>query len=530
MQARTAAHTATSEVPTSPETGGPMLVPRRRDHSVLVAVGTLAAFVAVLAGLNVGGVRDRLLGRGAAPPHIKSLAVLPLANLSGDPAQEYFADGMTEALISNLAQIHALSRVISRTSVMRYKGSRKSLPEIAQELNVDAVIEGTVQQSGGRVRVTAKLIPAATDSPLWARDYERDLSDVLKLQSDVARAVADEIRIQVTPEERARLAAARNINPKAHEAYLLGRHHLRTNEEDLRQAIGHFERAIQLAPDYAAAYAGLSNAWLQRGGWGAKNQKEVAPLAHDNTLKAVTLDPQLAEAHVALGQVKIFDWDWAGAEQEITRALELDPNSAEAHRTYGELLSALERHAEAIREMQRAEELDPLSSVIQSRYARALWRAREYEEAVLHVQRAIDLDPNPGNVMPYWILGDLYAEMGRYDEAIASLKKAQSHGGNALGISADVAGVYARMGKQKEARRMLEELKAAPDPASLSHVELAHAYAALGDKDEAFKVLFRLVEEHNSFATYIKSQPPLDNLHSDPRWKELLRRMNFPPE
>jgi len=168
--------------------------------------------------------------------------------------------------------------------------------------------------------------------------------------------------------------------------------------------------------------------------------------------------------------------------------------------------------------------------VIQSRYARALWRAREYEEAVLHVQRAIDLDPNPGNVMPYWILGDLYAEMGRYDEAIASLKKAQSHGGNALGISADVAGVYARMGKQKEARRMLEELKAAPDPASLSHVELAHAYAALGDKDEAFKVLFRLVEEHDSFATYIKSRPPLDNLHSDPRWKELLRRMNFPPE
>ena len=530
MQAQTAARTATSEVPTSPETAGPMLVSRRRDHSVLVAVGTLAAFVVVLADLNVGGWRDRLLGRGAAPPHIKSLAVLPLANLSGDPAQEYFADGMTEALISNLAQIRALSRVISRTSVMRYKGSRKSLPEIAQELNVDAVIEGTVQRSGGRVRVTAKLIPAATDSPLWARDYERDLSDVLKLQSDVARAVADEIRIQVTPEERARLAAARNINPQAHEAYLLGRHHLRTNEEDLRQAIGHFERAIQLAPDYAAAYAGLSNAWLQRGTWGTKNQKEVAPLAHDNALKAVALDPQLAEAHIALGLVKIFDWDWAGTEQEITRALELDPNSAEAHRTYGELLSALERHAEAIREMQRAEELDPLSSVIQSRYARALWRARKYEEAVLHVQRAIELDPNPGNVMPYWILGDLYVEMGRYDEAIASLKKAQSHGGNAVGISADVAGVYARMGKQKEARRMLEELKATTDPASFSNVELAHAYTALGDKDEAFKVLFRLVEERNSYATYIKAQPPLDNLHSDPRWKELLRRMNYPPE
>ena len=374
---------------------------------------------------------------------------------------------------------------------MRYKGSRKSLPEIAQELNVDAVIEGTVQRSGGRVRVTTQLIHASTDAHLWARDYERDLSDVLKLQSDVARAVADEIRIQVTPEERARLAAARNINPQAHEAYLLGRHHLRTNEEDLRQAIGHFERAIQLAPDYAAAYAGLSSAYFPYlFGFGTKNHKEVMPLARDNALKAVTLDPELAEAHVALGQVKSFDWDWAGTEQELTRALELDPNSAEAHRVHGDLLSAQERHAEAIREMQRAEELDPLSSVTQSRYARTLYRARKYEEAVPHVQRAIELDPNPRNVTPYWILGDLYLEMGRYDEAIASLKKAQSHGGNALQISADVAGVYARMGKQKEARRMLAELKATTDPASFSNAEVAYAYTALGDKDEAFKVLF----------------------------------------
>ena len=253
--------------------------------------------ISALVMLVVAALSYLLLFRGAptaVSPEIKSLAVLPLENLSGDPAQEYFADGMTEALISNLAQIRALNRVISRTSVMRYKGSRKSLPEIAAELNVDAVIEGTVQRSGGRVRVTAKLIPAATDSPLWARDYERDLSDVLKLQSDVARAVADEIRIQVTPEERARLAAARNIDPQAHEAYLLGRHHLRTNEEDLRQAIGHFERAIQLAPDYAAAYAGLSSAWATRGIFGAKNLKEVMPLARDAAVKAVALDPQLA--------------------------------------------------------------------------------------------------------------------------------------------------------------------------------------------------------------------------------------------
>ena len=499
----------------------------------LLILATLVAVIVTVAYFVMPRyfVRSDKAGALVVNGAIRSIAVLPLENLSGDPAQEYFADGMTEALINNLAQIRAL-KVISRTSAMRYKRSDKSLPEIARELNVDAVIEGTVQRSGGRVRVTAKLIPAATDSPLWAREYERDLSDVLKLQSEVARAVADEIRIQVTPDERARLAAARNIDPQVHDEYLLGRHHLRTNEDDLRQAIRHFERAVQLAPDYAAAYAGLSNAWLQRSVWGAKDHKqmmEMMPLARDNALKAVKLDPQLVEAHIALGQVKIFDWDWAGAEAALTRALELDPNSAEAHRTYGDLLSALERHAEAIREMQSAEELDPLSSVTQSRYARALYRARKNEEALPHVQRAIDLDPNLGNVMPYWIQGNLYEQMNRHDEAIASLKKAQSHGGNAQEISAEIARVYARMGKQSEARRMLKELKATTDPASFSSFGVASVYAALGDKDAAFNVLFHMIEERN-VATHIKADPQFESLHSDPRWKEMLRRMNFPPE
>ncbi len=464
----------------------------------------------------------------AVSPEIRSLAVLPLVNLSGDPAQEYFADGMTEALISNLAQIRAFNRVISRTSVMRYKGSGKSLPEIAQELKVDAVIEGTVTRSGGRVRVTAKLIPAATDSPVWARDYERDLGDVLKLQSDVARAVADEIRIQVTPEERARLAAARHIDPQAHEAYLLGRYHLRTNDDDLRRAIGHFEVAIRRAPDYAAAHAGLSHAWQQRGVAGDKNLKEVMPLAREAALKAVALDDQLAEAHRALVPVKSYDWDWAGAEQESTRALELDPNSAEGHQVYADLLMLLGRHAEAIREMERAAQLDPLSSYIQSRYGRVLYRARRYQEAVPHLQQAIQLDPNPGNSMPYWILAELYGEAGRYDEAIANYKMAQSHGGRALSISVQIAGVHARIGKRNEARRMLEELKATSDPVSFSNLSVARAYVALGDKDQAFEVLLRLVEERNNLATTIKADPPFESLHSDPRWTALLWRMNLP--
>ncbi len=488
--------------------------------------------IAAIAAVLVVGLIYFLSSRRASivqPDQIKSLAVLPLENLSGDPAQEYFADGMTEAIINNLTQIRALNRVISRTSMMRYKGSRKSLPEIAAELKVDAVIEGTVLRSGGRVRVTAKLIPAATDSPVWTREYNRDLSDVLKLQSDVARTVADEIRIQVTPEERARLTSARSIDPKAHEAYLLGGNHLRFNDEDLRQAIEHFERAIKLAPDYAAAYAQLSRAWSRRGIFGF-NRKEAMPPARDAALKAVALDSQLPEGHVALGFVKTLDWDWAGAEQELTRALELDPNSAWAHLEYADLLMALERHDEAIREIERAEQLDPLSSVIQSRYGRVLYRARKYREAEPHLQRAIDLDPNPGNSMPYWILGELYAQMGRDDEAIANFKKYQSHGGRAVDVSVGIAGVYARMGKRNEARRMLAELKAQTSPASFLDVPVARAYAAIGDKDEAFKVLFRQVEERNNVATYVKADPPFESLHSDRRWKELLRRMNFPEE
>jgi serine/threonine protein kinase/Tfp pilus assembly protein PilF len=499
--------------------------PRPLTSRRWLAIGALVISAAALSYL--------LLHRGAPAalaPEIRSLAVLPLENLSGDPAQEYFADGMTEALISNLAQIRALDRVISRTSVMRYKGSGKSLPEIAQELKVDAVIEGTVTRSGGRVRVTAKLIPAATDSPLWARDYDRDLGDVLKLQSEVARAVADEIRIQVTPEERARLAAARHIDPQAHEAYLLGRYHLRTNDDDLRRAIGHFEAAIRRAPDYAAAHAGLSHAWQQRGVFGDKNLKDVMPLARDAALKAVTLDDQLAEAHRALVPVKTYDWDWAGAERESVRALDLDPNSAEGHQVYADLLMLLERHAEAIREIERAAQLDPLSSFIQSRYGRVLYRARRYEEAVPHLQRAIELDPNPGNAMPYWILAEIAEQVGRYDDAIAHFEKAKSHGGRALSISIQIAGVHARMGKRAQARQTLEKLRAATDPVSFSNLSVARAYVALGDTDQVFTVLFRLVDERNNLATTIKADPPFDSLHADPRWAELLRRMNFPAD
>src|SRR5437016_1000172 len=452
---------------------------------------------------------------------IKSLAVLPLNNLSGDPAQEYFADGITEALISNLAQIRAL-RVISRTSAMRYKGTNKSLPEIARELNVDAVIEGSVQRSGGRVHVTARLIPAAADSPLWSRDYDRDLSDVLKLHNEVARAVADEIRIQLTADERARLAVSRKVDPQAHEAYLLGRYHLRNlNENDLSLAIEHFERAIQLAPDYAAAFAGLSDAWRERGIWGAKSFKEVESPARNAALKAMELDPQLAEGHIALGMIKfLYDWNWTGAEDEQRRALELDPGNPDAHMLYAIFLMSLGRHDEAIREMQSAEQLDPLSSNTHSNFGRVLYRARKYEEAIPHLKRALDLEPR--NYSAYVRLGDVYAKLGRYDEALTMFEKAAQLRDDGT-HAARIARVYALTGRQREARQTLSGLKAGA-------FEIAAVYVALGDVDEAFKILEKAVEERNSLLVFFKEDPSFDNLHSDPRWKELLRRMNFPSE
>jgi len=480
-------------------------------------IATLAVLVLIATGVFFYTWRSRQRA-ASTPPEIKSLAVLPLNNLSGDSTQEYFADGITEALISNLAQIRAL-RVISRTSAMRYKGTNKSVPEIARELNVDAVIEGSVQRSDGRVHVTARLIPAEADSPMWSRDYDMDLSDLLRLQSEVARAVADEIRIQVTANEHARLASARSVNPQAHDAYLQGRSHLKRNEDDLKQAIQYFERSIQLVPDYAAAQAGLSDAWVQRGIWGAKQFREVESPARVAASKAVELDPQLAEAHASLSRVKfLYDWDWPGAELELRRALELDPGSLYTHSYYADFLMSLGRHAEAICEIQRSEQLDPLSSETQSSFGRVLYRARKYEEAILHFKRALELEPR--NYSAHVRLGDAYAKLRRYDDAITSFENAAQLRSDGM-HSARVARVYALMGRQRDARQMVSEMKAGP-------FEIAGVYAALGDLDQAFRILIKAVEERNSLLVYLKEDPSFDNLHSDPRWQELLRRMNFP--
>lgn len=403
---------------------------------------------------------------------------------------------------------------------MRYKGTTKSLQEIADELKVDAVVEGSVQRSGGHVLVTARLIPAATDSPLWSRQFDRDLSDVLKLQNEIARAVTDEIRIQLTADEQSRLASARSINPQAHEAYLLGRYHLaKLNEEELKLAIDYFERAIQIAPDPAIAYSGLAEAWMERGVWGAKSFKEVQEPARAAAIKAASLDDGIAEVHTMIGQIKyLYDWDWSASDKEFKSALELEPGSVAAHKYFAILLMALGHHTEAISEIQQAAQLDPLSADVQAVYGRILYRARRYEEAIPPLKRALELDPQLYTA--HVRLGDVYAALGRYDEAIAMFQKAAQLRSEGL-HSVRLARVYALTGKQREAREILSRVNGAA-------FETAGAYVALGDNDEAFRILEKAVAERDSLLAFIKEDPTLDKLHSDPRWQRLLRQMNFP--
>jgi TolB-like protein/DNA-binding winged helix-turn-helix (wHTH) protein/Tfp pilus assembly protein PilF len=491
-----------------------------KQRSWLMPTVLVSVVLALAAGsLMIYRGRTRPAPISRAPIH--SIAVLPLDNLSGDPAQDYFADGMTEALISNLTQIHALSSVISRRSVIQYKDSRKSLPEIARELKVDAVIEGSVQRSGGRVHVTARLIPAAAHSPVWSREYDRDLSDVLKLQSEIAREVTDEIRIQITSSERQRLASARSVNPQAYEAYLLGRYQLgKGNGGGWKNAIEYFERATQIAPDYAAAYAGLSEAWLQRALFEA-SYKQLESNARAAASEAVELDEQLAEAHISLGNIKEFyDWDWTGAEQEFKRALELDPSGLDAHLYYGYLLMHLGRHDEAIREGKIATQLDPMSAATQSALGRFFYRARRYEEALPLLQRAVEQEPRA--IHANFRLGDVYAQLGRFDEAIAAFEKIREVMPEGGDFQAGMARVYALMGKKREGRQMISGVRA-------NTPVIAAVYAALGDKDEAFRILTKAVDEHQ-FIVAVKEEPAYESLHSDPRWKVLLRRMNFRPE
>ncbi len=501
----------------------------RRRVALTFAVGVVA-LLGALAAFNVGGLRERLRLRPISP-RVESLAVLPLDNLSGDKEQEYFADGMTEALITELGQIRAL-RVISRTSVMRFKGARPpgGLPEIARQLNVDAVVEGSVLRSGDRVRVTAQLIDAKADRHLWARSYDRDLRDVLGLQSDVAQTIAHEIQIKLTPQEQARIAATRRVDPEAYEAFLKGRYHwYRRSPDALNKALQYLQRAIALDPTYALAHAGLADAYISLGWdlYAVLPPAEAYPKAKEAAKRALELDPNCAEAHAALGWAAAgYDWDWDTAEREFRRAIELKPQYGPVHIWYSHFLKAMGRTEESFEESKRAIECDPLGLILNLHMGWYYLFARQNDRAIEQLRKTLDLDP--GFILARMFLGEVYEQMGLFEEAIAEFEEAVKLSERSPIYLAGLGHAYSVSGRRDDALKTLKELQQLSSQRYVPARGIAEIYIGLGDKKQAFAWLDNAVKQRNGWLLHIKEDPRYDSLRSDPRFQQLVRRVGLP--
>ena len=502
----------------------PKLSARRRP--VLIGLAATGACVLLVVGLNLGDWRDRLLVRPGAG-EITSIVVLPLENLTGDPEQQYFVDGMTEVLITELGKISAL-RVISRTSAMAFKDSKKPLPEIARQLGVDAVLEGAVARTGDRVRITARLIHLSQERTLWAESYERDLREISALQSEIVLVVADEIKIKVLNQEQARLARVRAVNPRAYEEFLRGRYlQAKMNPEDMRKALIYFQHALQIDPSYAPAYIGIVDCYTIGGGFqlGVSLKEGVAKM-REAAQKAVQLDDTTAASHYALSKVKYYEWDLPGAEKEFQRALELNPGDAQVRRHYGHYLIAMRRHSDSIREMQHALALDPLSPLLTTEVGWTYYYARQFPEAIQQARKALEMERD----FPYarLLLGESYWLQGQYEEALRSgWPGPYSPNGNRRAKE-----IYERAGAQAILRWLIEDEEkgiARGEPLAartLNH--LAAQYAELGDKERAFARLEEAYQEHDPWLPMDLAAPRFDPLRSDPRFQDLLRRIGLP--
>ena len=492
--------------------------PSRRALLLTIAFGAL-----ICAGLIYFLFFRRSAVTTAA--QIQSLAVLPLENLSGDPAQEYFADGMTEALTSELAKIGAL-RVISRTSAMQYKDAHKPLPDIARELNVDGIVQGSVLRSGGRVKIAVQLIRAGTDQQLWAGEHVRELTDILQLQGDVAKAIATQVRIQLTPQDTRRLSTAAKVNPEAHDAYLRGRFYWNKEaREDLEKAREYFQQAIDKDPQYALAYVGLADYYSVLPFYSNARPDDVFPKAKEAIAKALQLDNSLAEAHSTQAYIlTYYDWDWTGAELEFQQALSINPNDATLRHRYSRFLSSLGRIEESLNELERARLLDPNDLVIKANVGVIYYFGRQYDRAIDELKKVLRDHPDFGTAR--WGLGLAYEQKGVHDLALTELKKAaERRGPNGM---ASLGHFYGVRGQKKEAEEILDELKKRAGPERVSRYQLALVQIGLGENDVAMESLQQAYMEHATLLSYLKMDPRLDPLRGDPRFQDLLRRMNFP--
>jgi TolB-like protein/Flp pilus assembly protein TadD len=495
----------------------------------LAGVIVLLFLAAGAAVLNVGSWRERLMAGDDGG--IASLAVLPLDNLSRDSEQEYFADGLTEALITDLAQISTL-RVVSRTSVMQYKMAQKPVPQIARELNVDAVVEGSVLRVGDRVRITAQLIQGSTERHLWARSYERNMQDILGLQSQIARAIADEIKVKLTPEDQARLSSSRAVDPEAYQLYLRGRYLWnQRSERATNEAIRYFERAIQEDPTCASAYSGLADCYATLGDSndvGSLPPNDAIPKAKAAVTRALELDDTRAEAHNSLAFIHlIYDWNWPAAETEFKRALDLNPRLADAHHWYAHLLLVLGRPEQALAESQRALDLDALNPIINTHLGWQYVMTRQSDKAIEQLGKTLDLFPDSGLALRYraWA----HEQKRAYAQALPDFESARGRLPTNVMVLADWGHSYAVSGNARDARRIIEELAALSRRRYVPSMGVALIHNGLGDRDRAFQWLDNALRERSDWLIYLNVDPRFDPLRADPRFRELQRRVGLPP-
>ncbi len=476
-------------------------------------------FIAKVEGLEHEGLASSAV-LASSQRHIQSLAVLPLEDHSANREHEYFADGMTEALITSLAKIKAL-RVISRTSAMRYRGARKSLPQIARELNVDSVIEGSVLRSGNRIRIAAQLIHASTDEHLWAESYERDFQDILALQSEIARHVAEQVRVVLTPAERATLEHVRKIDPESHELYLNARYFWNKRTEDsVRKALGYFQQAIDKDPTYAQAYAGIADCYNILGYYNAQPPEEAYPKAKAAAIKALQLDDSLAEPHAALGVFKRdFEWDWPGAEEQFQQAMALNPGYVEARHWRSTLLSMLGKQSDALQEKLKALSMDPLSVVIKTDLARMFYFSRNYDEAIAQYRAALDMDSSFAFAQ-LW-LAQAYEQKGMFEDAVRTLEEAVNKSVDSSYALAKLGHAYAVSGQLANAMKVFVKMQTLSTRRYVSPCDMALVQIGLGQNDEAFTWLDRALESRSLWLGYLNVEPQFDPIRADKRFLRL---------
>jgi TolB-like protein/DNA-binding winged helix-turn-helix (wHTH) protein/Tfp pilus assembly protein PilF len=511
----------------------PKLRSEKRRWVITISVMTTAVLAMLGTGIYQLSRRSRpeATAISGAATRIESLAVLPLENLTGDPAQDYFADGMTDALITNLARIRSL-RVISRTSVMQYKNARAPLPEIARKLNVDGIIEGSVQRSGNAVRIRVSLLHGPTDRHLWAAEFERDLSDILTLQAELARATADEIQVKLTPDEQTQLAGGAKVDPEVYELYLKGRHRWNERTRDgLLKSLDFFQEAIRKKPDYAEAHAGLADSYNMLALHDYLPPAEAYPKAKAEATRALEINGKLSDAYAARALTKMwYEWDWAEAEKDFRRALEFNPNSAVAHHRYGLYLSAMGRHEQALSELERARQLDPLSPVINAALGDGYLLSRQYERAIQQYRATLEFAPDYAGAKAN--LGWALVHLGHYDEAVPVFRDMGERAGlvYALAKAGQTSLAQAKGGGATEESRDLKELLQAFKARKASPYDVATAYVGLGQKDRALQFLEKAYAERSIYLVLLNVDPALDPLRSNPRFRELVRRVGLPLE